>query len=133
HARYHSHRDRRGNGSVRPTIDQTARNLRLRAWYRIDLLGTRTMAGRRTQRWRSSRLSLGWGLSLLCSQRSFWFSALIERETRARSSADRAGGFGPSGRGFDSCRARHPTLALVSTAALGVAHRSIRMSSAIYT
>lgn len=26
---------------------------------------------------------------------------------RARSSADRAGGFGPSGRGFDSCRARH--------------------------
>jgi hypothetical protein len=35
------------------------------------------------------------------------FSALFERETRARSSADRAGGFGPSGRGFDSCRARH--------------------------
>jgi hypothetical protein len=34
----------------------------------------------------------------------------VERETRARSSADRAGGFGPSGRGFDSCRARHSNL-----------------------
>ena len=36
----------------------------------------------------------------------------VQWPPRARSSADRAGGFGPSGRGFDSCRARQlkPTM-----------------------
>src|SRR4029077_4927336 len=57
---------------------------------------------------------------------------LFERETRARSSADRAGGFGPSGRGFDSCRARQ-TLRLFIPASGCVAYRSIRMSPGIYT
>ncbi len=34
------------------------------------------------------------------------FYALTERKRCARSSVDRADGFGPSGRGFESCRAR---------------------------
>ena len=41
-----------------------------------------------------------------CGQASSDFYAQSERKLRACSSVDRADGFGPSGRGFESCRAR---------------------------
>ena len=66
--------------------------------------GVEQLAVRGRARPKPPQAALVWALS--------WISALIERDASARSSVDRADGFGPSGRGFESCRARHPLLYL---------------------